>query len=209
MAAYTQTQSRSPPFVISTPTRQPNDSQVSPPTTLLQCKANSKTSSCSDPPPGFALPENPTNLVPCNLYRHVRCDQHTPFVGNLYFLQFPVLACGGLVPVPVPPAAPGRSLLLTPLLARRLRKSPTRGHQYSHQFRPSQSVQNRMSTLAGADIGLCLHIRTMLTTTRRTSATSSIPAARPISGRLRVRYVSVSFLIAHRGALSTTSLSKP
>lgn len=135
----------------------------------------------------------------------IRSNRYAPCASNLYFLQFPALACEALAPVLALPAIPGRSLPSTPPQARRQRKLPTHGHRCSRQSRPSRSAGNRMSTLPGAKKKL----PTILRITRRTSSTSSMPAARPISGRLRVRYVSVSFLIAHRGALSTTSLSKP
>ena len=139
-------------------------------------------------------------------------DKHPPSADNLYFWQFLVLASGVLAPVLVPLAALGRAPLLTLLLARHLRKLPTRRRRRSLQSRLLLSAQKRMSTVEPSRQGaatVCPHRRTMLTTIRRTSATSSIPAARPISGRLSVKYVSVSFLIAHRGALSTTSRSRP
>lgn len=136
-----------------------------------------------------------------------------PFASNLYFLRFLVLASGALAPVLVPLAALGRAPLLTRPLARRLRKLPTRQRRRSLQSRLFLSAQKRMSTVESSRQGAATvrypHRRTMLMTIRRTSATSSMPAARPISGRLSVKYVSVSFLMAHRGALSTTSLSRP
>ena len=142
-----------------------------------------------------------------------RGDKRVPSADSLYFLRFLVLASGALAPVLVPLAALGQAPLLTQLLARRLRKLPTRQRRRSLQSRLFLSAPKRMSIVKSPRQGeatvRCAHKRTMLTTIRRTSTTSSIPAARPISGRLRVKYVSVSFLIAHRGALSTTSLSRP
>jgi hypothetical protein len=138
----------------------------------------------------------------------ISTKQFSPSADNLCSLRFLVLASGALAPVLVPLAALGRAPLLTLPLARHLRKLPTRWRRRSLQSRLFLSAENpyEYSRIFPERSG---HGRTMLMTIRRTSATSSIPAARPISGRLSVKYVSVSFLIAHRGALSTTSLSRP
>jgi hypothetical protein len=153
----------------------------------------------------------PWSLLTRSLHQVTNND--APSADSLYFLRFLVPASGALAPVLVPLAVLGRSPLLTPQLARRLRKSPTRRHQCSLRSRLSRSAQKPYECTGSSRHGVatvrCPHMRTMLTTIRRTSATSSIPAARPISGTLRVKYVSVSFLMAHRGALSTTSLSRP
>src|SRR5216684_507869 len=82
------------------------------------------------------------------LFQSEETNARSPYADNLYFWRFLALTSGALAPVLVPLAGLGRVPLLTPLLARRLRKLPIPRHRCSLRSRPFLSAENSMSTFA-------------------------------------------------------------